>query len=62
LTEQPNTADALIARMYQRALGRAPTETEAAIAREMVGETVRREGVEDLLWTLAMLPEFQLIY
>ena len=31
-------------------------------AREMVGEPARREGVEDLLWAVVMLPEFQLIY
>src|SRR2546422_11367414 len=28
----------------------------------MVGTPVKREGVEDLLWAMTMLPEFQLIY
>jgi hypothetical protein len=28
----------------------------------MIGTPATIEGVEDLLWSLAMLPEFQLIY
>jgi hypothetical protein len=27
-----------------------------------VGDPVRLEGVEDLLWALSLSPEFQLIY
>jgi len=52
----------LIEELYGQALGRIPTpdETEAALA--VVGQTAAVEGVEDLLWLLVMLPEFQLIY
>ena len=32
------------------------------LAGELLGEPVQREQVEDLLWSMAMLPEFQLIY
>ena len=32
------------------------------MAKEVVGQPARPAGVEDLLWALAMLPEFQLIY
>jgi hypothetical protein len=32
------------------------------MAMDLVSQPPRREGVEDLLWTMAMLPEFQLIY
>ena len=32
------------------------------LAEEMVGTPVKKEGVEDLLWAMTMLPEFQLIY
>jgi len=28
----------------------------------MVGTPMKKEGVEDLSWAMAMLPEFQLIY
>jgi mono/diheme cytochrome c family protein len=60
---QPNaTADDLIDRIYQRALNRHPMDKELSIAREMLGSPIRKEGIADLLWSLAMLPEFQLIY
>jgi hypothetical protein len=52
----------LVEGIYLSALGRGPTAGEKELARSMVGEPVRREGVEDLLWVTAMLPEFQLIY
>jgi hypothetical protein len=32
------------------------------VAAALIGAPARAEGVEDLLWVLAMLPEFQLIY
>jgi hypothetical protein len=32
------------------------------LAREVVGQPIQPAGVEDLLWSVAMLPEFQLIY
>jgi uncharacterized protein DUF1553 len=60
--EQGTSAPALVAALYQHALGRAPTPAERQIALQMVGSPVRQEGVEDLLWALVMLPEFQLVY
>ena len=32
------------------------------LAQSLVGTPARKEGLEDLLWAVAMLPEFQLIY
>jgi mono/diheme cytochrome c family protein len=52
----------LIATLYEEALGRKPTGAELEIARALVGQPVQPAGVEDFLWTLTMLPEFQLIY
>ena len=52
----------LVQTLYQHALGRPPTPAERQIALQMVGSPVRKEGVEDLLWALVMLPEFQLVY
>jgi hypothetical protein len=43
--------------IYLSALGRKPTSQEFAVANEVVSG----EGVEDLLWAVCMLPEFQLI-
>jgi hypothetical protein len=51
----------LVERVFVRALGRRPTAGEMATASEMIGQPVKAEGVEDLLWVVAMLPEFQLI-
>jgi mono/diheme cytochrome c family protein len=52
----------LVSRLYVRALGRNPTADELKMAREVVGEPLQPAGVEDLLWAVTMLPEFQLIY
>jgi len=52
----------LIPALYEKALGRKPTRQEWRLAREMVGQPAQAAGVEDLLWSMAMLPEFQLIY
>ncbi|MCC6232223.1 MAG: DUF1549 domain-containing protein [Verrucomicrobiales bacterium] len=48
--------------VFQRGLGRAPTEREAAWSVAMLGERPSVEGVEDLLWSVAMLPEFQFVH
>jgi hypothetical protein len=47
--------------LFAKALGRKPTDGEQRTAAEMVGTPVTAEGVEDLLWVIAMLPEFQLV-
>ncbi len=58
---EDSTAE-LITRLYARALGRTPTAEELEMAKEVVGQPAEAAGVEDLLWALAMLPEFQLVY
>jgi hypothetical protein len=62
LAEPSVSGDELITRLYARSLGRKPTADELAIAKEVVGQPEQLAGVEDLLWALTMLPEFQLIY
>ena len=62
IARKSNSASELINDLYRKALGRNPTAAELNLARELVGEPVKKEGVEDLVWSLAMLPEFQLIY
>ena len=54
--------DGVVTQLYQKALGRKPTRAEAQLAANLVGRPVQKTGVEDLLWGLAMMPEFQLIY
>jgi mono/diheme cytochrome c family protein len=57
-----NSDKDLVTRIYMRALGRKPTGDEMKLAQEMVGKPLQGAGVEDLLWAVTMLPEFQLIY
>ncbi|MEN9674880.1 MAG: hypothetical protein RIS76_776 [Verrucomicrobiota bacterium] len=52
----------LATRVFAQALSRPPTPRELSLAVELVGSQPRREGVEDLLWSVAMLPEFQLTF
>ena len=48
--------------IYTTALSREPTAAELAAARELLGQKPTKESVEDLLWIVAMLPEFQLVH
>ena len=52
----------IVATIYAEALGRAPTAAERKAALAKIGSPAARDGVSDLLWTVVMLPEFQLIY
>jgi len=61
LAQPPKSSGELAARVYLKGLGRKPTGKELKIAEELLGKPVRSEQVEDLLWSVAMLPEFQLI-
>jgi hypothetical protein len=47
--------------VYRHALARKPTEAEKKLALETLGNPVKPEGVADVLWAIAMLPEFQLV-
>ena len=52
----------LVRSLYQAAVGRAPTRGESELAEGVVGNQPTPAGVEDFLWAVVMLPEFQLIY
>ena len=53
--------DALTQWLYQFALARVPTPAELTLAREVLGEKPTGQGIQDLLWAVLMLPEFQLV-
>jgi hypothetical protein len=61
LAESSPTPGELVDRVYRGALAREPGEVEKQLAAEMLGQPLRPEGAEDLLWAVAMLPEFQLV-
>jgi hypothetical protein len=52
---------ALIDWLYESALSRPPSDDERTIATEILGTEPTPQGVEDLLWVVTMLPEFQII-
>jgi hypothetical protein len=55
------TPDRLVEAVYRAGVGRSPTADERAVGLDVVGSPVDEEGIEDLLWIVTMLPEFQLI-
>lgn len=55
-------SEKLIENVYVKALGRKPLEAEVDIAMKMLSDQPQADQVEDLLWSVMLLPEFQLIY
>ena len=52
---------AVIEELYQQALGRAPSKREKRILRKQLKSTEPEEFLEDVIWSIVLLPEFQLI-
>jgi hypothetical protein len=48
--------------LHEAALCRTPGDEERDVALEVLGTPVTRGGIEDLVWLIIMLPEFQLIH
>lgn len=51
----------LVERVYREALGRTPSAGELQIAVQLLGAAPSADGIQDFLWMVVMLPEFQLI-
>jgi len=47
--------------LFRFALSRNPTDAERSTLRETLGDRVTEQGVDDALWAVIMLPEFQLV-
>lgn len=60
LTSGETTA-ALVRRLYFTALSRPPMADELTAAVTLLGPNPASENLQDLLWSLIMLPEFQLV-
>jgi uncharacterized membrane protein len=54
--------DQIIRAVYRQALGRDPLPKEFQVAKNALGATPRPELVQDFLWAIVLLPEFQFIY
>ena len=62
VTRHPWSSNALVDEMYRHALARSPNAAERGAALAMVGRVPTVNGVADFLWSLAVLPEFQMTY
>ena len=61
LTAQHPSPLALITGLYHQALCREPSPGELATAQSLIGEKPTQQSLEDLLWAVCMLPEFQIV-
>ncbi len=61
VVSQKRSSQELILWLYRFALSREPTPQELAVLLEVVGDGRDPRAVEDLLWMVLMLPEFQII-
>lgn len=55
----PASARDLATKLFWASVMRAPTEDELVVADTLMGNPVTADGVQDFLWALSMLPEFQ---
>lgn len=55
------SSDLLVRALYQKALGREPSLKELNLAIRFMGKKPSVEGIQDLVWAVTLLPEFQLI-
>ena len=53
--------EALVERLFLTGLGRSPSAAELTAHLQFFEGTISSEAIEDSLWGLVMLPEFQLI-
>lgn len=56
-----DSPDAFTQWLYRFALSRNPTPDELAAAKDGLGGTLNKEGIQDMLWAVCMQPEFQLV-
>ena len=61
LVSQGKSPEQLMQWLYAYALSREPTPGEAVVLKQIVGNGRDAVAVEDLLWTVFMQPEFQII-
>lgn len=55
------SSDALVNALYRQSLGRNPSSREMELAIRFLGKKPTVEGVQDFVWAITLLPEFQLI-
>lgn len=54
--------DTLVNALYLKALGRPATAEEINVVESAIGPVPSEENIQDLVWAILLVPEFQLIY
>ena len=52
----------IVSELYKMSLGREPKKSEMKAAIGILGSLPQEENIQDLMWAILLLPEFQLIY
>src|SRR5690606_3260339 len=60
--EKYATTDTLVNALYLKALGRPATAEEINVVESAIGPVPSEENIQDLVWAILLVPEFQLIY
>src|SRR5690606_7416182 len=60
--EKYQQSDVIIEEVYEKALGRKPQREEVLVARAALGEAPTEASIQDLIWAVLLLPEFQIIH
>lgn len=61
LDRYENDSKKIVENLYQMSLGRKPSNEEQKILLGALGDTPKKEQVQDIFWSILMLPEFQFI-
>jgi hypothetical protein len=61
VAQEWKSPEAFVRWLYRSALSREPSPKELAALRASLGERLTQQGIEDAMWAVIMLPEFQLV-
>lgn len=60
--KQYASTDSLVSALYMKALGRPASTEEINFVESAIGPVPSEEAIQDLVWAVLLVPEFQLIY
>ena len=61
LKKYGSDSEKIIVELYQKSMGREPTDQEKKIMITVLGKEPKKEALQDLFWSTLILPEFQFI-
>lgn len=61
LISEADQGESFVVELFEAAVSRKPSGTELNLAMSLLGEQPTPESVQDLLWLVVMLPEFQFV-